>query len=62
MSPLLSLMRDQVAGLLEAGVNLRVIQMILGHKSPQTTAVYTHLTPTVMTGAAAAIDRLMSDL
>lgn len=48
--------------LLEAGVNLRVIQMILGHKSPQTTAVYTHLTPTVMTSAAAAIDRLMSDL
>ena len=48
--------------LLEAGVNLRVIQMILGHKSPQTTAIYTHLTPAVMAGAAGAIDRLMRDL
>ena len=48
--------------LLEAGVNLRVIQVILGHKSPQTTAVYTHLTPAVMSGAAVAINKLMSDL
>jgi integrase/recombinase XerD len=29
--------------LLEAGVNLRKIQVILGHRSLQTTAVYTHL-------------------
>lgn len=48
--------------LLEAGVNLRVIQTILGHKSPQTTAIYTHLTPAVMAGATGAIDRLMRDL
>ena len=30
--------------LLEAGVNLRLIQAWLGHTSPQTTAHYTHLT------------------
>ena len=30
--------------LLEAGVNLRLIQEYLGHNSPTTTSVYTHLT------------------
>jgi len=30
--------------LLEAGVNLRIIQSYLGHASPATTAIYTHLT------------------
>ena len=30
--------------LLEAGVNLRIIQSYLGHASPMTTAIYTHLT------------------
>lgn len=33
--------------LLEAGVNLRVIQVYLGHTSPATTARYTHLTQQV---------------
>ena len=31
--------------LLEAGVTLRLIQAYLGHTSPKTTAIYTHLTP-----------------
>jgi len=30
--------------LLEAGLNLRIIQAYLGHASPATTAIYTHLT------------------
>jgi site-specific recombinase XerD len=30
--------------LLEAGVNLRLIQDNLGHRSPRTTTIYTHLT------------------
>lgn len=29
---------------MEAGVNLRIIQSYLGHASPTTTALYTHLT------------------
>ena len=48
--------------LLEAGVNLRVIQEVLGHSSPETTAVCTHLTPTGMLCTAAAINRVMGDL
>jgi integrase/recombinase XerD len=48
--------------LLEAGVNLRLIQQWLGHSSPATTSVYTHLTVKAEHLGAAAINQLMSDL
>ena len=48
--------------LLEAGVNLRVIQSYLGHRSPKTTAIYTHLTRDAQSRAVAVIDQLMADL
>jgi site-specific recombinase XerD len=48
--------------LLEDGVNLRLIQAYLGHDSPRTTAVYTHLTREVREAAKAPINRLMTDL
>lgn len=48
--------------LLEAGVNLRLIQEWLGHSSPATTSVYTHLTVKATQLGAAAINQIMSDL
>ena len=48
--------------LLEAGVNLRLIQESLGHSSPSTPSVYTHLTIKAHEMAAASINRLMEDL
>jgi integrase/recombinase XerD len=48
--------------LLEASVNLRLIQEWLGHSSPATTSVYTHLTVKAEQLGAAAINQLMSDL
>ena len=47
--------------LLEAGVNLRLIQQYLGHRSLQATTVYLHLTSLGQEQAPAAIDRLMSE-
>lgn len=48
--------------LLEAGVNLRLIQAYLGHHSPATTALYTHLTIKAHEMAAPAMNRLMEEL
>jgi len=48
--------------LLEAGVNLRLIQEYLGHNSPTTTAIYTHLTIRAEQMAHEAINQVMSDL
>jgi site-specific recombinase XerD len=46
--------------LLEAGVNLRLIQQYLGHSSLQTTMVYLHLTSQGQEQAREAIERLMA--
>jgi site-specific recombinase XerD len=48
--------------LLEVGVNLRLIQEYLGHSSPATTSLYTHLTVKAEQLATDAINRLMTEL
>jgi integrase/recombinase XerD len=48
--------------LLEAGVNLRLIQDNLGHRSPRTTALYTHLTRAVRATQTDPLNHLMEDL
>ena len=48
--------------LLEAGVNLRIIQSYLGHASPETTAIYTHLTSTVNAQASETINDIVASL
>ena len=48
--------------LLEAGVNLRIIQSYLGHASPSTTALYTHMTSNTETQTRQTINDLVASL
>lgn len=46
--------------LLEAGVHLRAIQALLGHRSLKTTFIYLHLTQSTLADVQAQINRLMT--
>jgi len=48
--------------LLEAGINLRMIQEWLGHRSPMTTSIYTHMTEQATSVAAQQVGQMMADL
>lgn len=48
--------------LLEAGVNLRIIQSYLGHASPATTVIYTHMTSNTEAQTRQTINELVCSL
>jgi site-specific recombinase XerD len=48
--------------LLEGGVNLRIIQSYLGHASPKTTSIYTHLTSITEAQTRATINVMLASL
>ena len=57
-----SLRHSYATHLMEAGVHLRLIQDTLGHRSPKTTAVYTHLTQQVRDTLTDPLHELLKDL
>ena len=57
-----SLRHSYATHLVEIGINLRVIQEILGHNSPATTAIYTQISKPVMQNSNQKIHRLMRGL
>lgn len=57
-----TLRHSYATNLMARGVDVRVIQVLLGHRSLKTTTVYLHLTSSVMRPVQETINVLMADL
>lgn len=57
-----SLRHSYATHLLEDGINIKLIQKYLGHRSLRSTLIYLHLTPTLQNGVREKINELMKDL
>jgi len=57
-----SLRHSYATHLVEAGVHLRLLQEYLGHDSPNSTAIYAHLSEVAEAATARTINKLMAEL
>ena len=57
-----TLRHSYATNLMAQGVDVRVIQVLLGHRSLKTTTLYLHMTQSVMLSVQDAINDLMGDL